>query len=249
MIKRQLLFAVIVGAMLIQESAKAQEVRGEHFLIRSAVILRLEPGLVNPIFDQLCGAAAGIRRTAPCPLTLTTVPTRRNFFPPRSEGALLPHLRLDIILKQMENRVVSGQGISIDQTDPTQFLYANWKIISAAATLQLPGADSEGYGFPAPNPGEIWPVGPYANGLFQGIIIDGCSPTTVFDVQLTSSIVKNSGEVGPGDTLAEVHLEDSVVGYGFYTFSYVIRAAEGSNVSDFIFTGDARSYCIDNEDL
>ena len=195
MIKYKLLVAVIVGVMLIQESAKAQEVRGEDFLIPLAVFPTLEPGLANPIFDQLCGAGT-IRRTPPCPLTLTTVPTRRNFSPPSSEGALLPHLRLDIILKQMENKVVSGQGVSIDQTDPIQLLYANWKIQSAAATLQLPGADSEGYGLPAPNPGEIWPVGPYANGLFQGIIIDGCSPTTVFDVQLTSSIVKNSGEVG-----------------------------------------------------
>jgi hypothetical protein len=108
MIKCKLLVAVIAGAMLIQESAKAQEVRGEHFLIQLAVIPGLEAGLVNPIFDQICGAEAGIRRTAPCPLTLTTVPTRRNFFPPRSKKALLPHLRADADLRMGNERARGG---------------------------------------------------------------------------------------------------------------------------------------------
>jgi hypothetical protein len=245
---RKLLFAVIIGGLIAQPYVHAQEVRSG-FLKRTLLpTLRFLP--VNPAAAYLCKTVAALRRIAPCPPVVNEPLLLRGFLPPLEVGAFLPHLRLNILLERMENKLVSGQGVAIDQSNPVQFLSATWKIQSNAATVQIPAPADDGFELPAPNPGEVWPVGEFANGLYQGIIINGCHPTTVFDVKLVSAILKNPGVVGPGDMLGQVQLQDAVVGNGFYVFLYTIRATEpGVGVSDFIFSGDARAFCTNQTSL
>jgi hypothetical protein len=156
-----------------------------------------------------------------------------NFQPPQLVSGHLPHLKLDVILGPMENQLISGAGVTIPLGE---VLLATWLIRSDDADVQRPG-DDVGFSLPAPNPGEVWPSPPFANGLFQGIIHNGCSSTTVFDLTLDSSIVKN------GLTVGSVHLSDTVVGNGFYVFYYEIVASDDEGTSNFIFRGDVRAYC------
>lgn len=190
---------------------------------------------LDPVSDRLCRSLAAFARVSPCPATLTFRLGPVNFQPPEIVAADLPHLKLDIILGPMENRLVSGAGVAIDQGEPFELLYANWLIQSDDADVQVP--EEDGYGLPAPNPGQVWPSPPFANGLYQGIILNGCSSTTVFDLTLDSSVTKN------GATLASVHLSDTVVGNGFYVFAYNILASDADGTSNFIFRGDVRAYC------
>jgi hypothetical protein len=94
---------------------------------------------------------------------------------------------------------------------------------------------------PVPAAGDTWSDIPHANGLFQGIIVNGClGPAATFDLTLDSSIYR----ISTGQTFGGVHLADTVEGHGFHNFKYTIRATdEAGNVSDFVFSGDADSYC------
>ena len=71
--------------------------------------------------------------------------------------------------------------------------------------------------------------------------INGCTgvPAT-FDLTLDSSVYR----ISTGVVFGSVHLVDEVEGWGYYNFEYTIRARdENGNVSDFIFSGDADSFC------
>jgi hypothetical protein len=151
----------------------------------------------------------------------------------------LPHLRLNIVLREMRNVVVSGSGV--DSLGILQEPWATFKIESIAASDSIPEPADGPYALPVPPPDDTWSDIPHANALFQGIIENGCigAPAT-FDLTLESSIVRAS----TGDVLGTVHLVDTVQGYGYYNFEYAIRATdENGNVSDFAFSGDADAYC------
>lgn len=153
-------------------------------------------------------------------------------------SAGLPHLRLNIILRDMRNVVVSGAGV--DSLGTFKEPWATWKIVSNHADVTLPAPADEAYGLPVPPPGEIWDV-PHANIIFQGLILNGCIGTpATFDLTLDSSVFR----ISSGEVFGDVHLVDSVQGYGHYNFKYKLRATdEAGNASDFIFSGDADSFC------
>jgi len=204
---------------------------------------RIVVGSEDPLFDRICESAKRFLRPLNCAPTLTDRVMPRNFLPPVIIAPGYPHLRLDIVLARMENKAVSGGGIAQDPNDLNDDLYATWKIQSVAATSSIPGPGDEAFGLPVPNPGEVWSV-PHGNGLFQGIISNGCSKSTVFDVDLVSEVIRVM--TLSNTTLGAVHLQDETVGNGFYIFSYTIRATDANgNVSDFIISGDARAYCTD----
>jgi len=177
--------------------------------------------------------------------------------PPRVDGSAssiddittagLRHLRLNIILREMSNIVVSGSGV--DSLGSFQEPWADFKITSTAADTSIPAPDEPAYGLPAPPPGDTWqlPAGDHALGLFQGIIENGCvgSPAS-FDLTLDSSVYRISTE----ENFGSVHLLDTVEGHGYYNFKYTIRATdEEGNISDFVISGDADSYCTAQDAL
>lgn len=237
-------------ANALENVAQTVNIDGAHASPRQGFLERARQprGLVgrnDPLFDHICKSAEAFLEPLNCPLTLTERVSVRNFLPPPIIAADLPHLRLDIVLNRMEHQAVSDGGVTADP-DPVNFsddLYATWRIQSAGATAQFPDftdPDQEDLGLPVPqNPGEVWDNLDHANLLYQGVIRNGCSTSTVFDVELVSAVIRLNGM-----TLGEVQLQDEVVGSGFYVFSYTIRATDpNGGVSDFIFSGDARAYC------
>jgi hypothetical protein len=194
------------------------------------------------LFDYICELAERFIVPLKCAPTVTDQVEVKNFLPPPIIAAELPHLRLDIFLTRMEHQAVSGGGVPVDAIDfNDDDIWAHWKIQSAAATTSKPGPADEPFGMPIPqNPGEVWLIEEYHQfALFRGVISNGCSNTTVFDVDLVSDVFRLSNI-----TLGAVHLQDEVVGNGFYVFSYTITATDpDGGVSDFIFSGDAIAYC------
>jgi hypothetical protein len=98
-----------------------------------------------------------------------------------------------------------------------------------------------------PPPGQTWGPIPNANGLFQGVIENGCvGPAATFDLTLDSSVYRPSNS----KIFGAVHLTDAVQGHGYYKFTYTIRATdESGHVSDFEFSGDANAYCSASSSL
>ncbi len=163
---------------------------------------------------------------------------------PDELSAGLPHLRLNIILQEMQNIPVSGGGI--DTLGAFQEPWATWKFSSTAADQSIPGLMEDGFGLPVPPPAETWPVG-NANGLFQGIIHNGCVGTpATFDVSLNSTVYRPSNS----DIMGEVDLSDEVHGWGDYVFKYTIRAEDqDGNASNFVFSGIADAFCTGQANL
>ena len=184
------------------------------------------------LVDKLCARATG-RSPVRCPSGASGAGASDEI------AANLPHLRLNIILREMRNVVVSGSGVA--SLGLLQDPWATFKIESTTATVSIPTAADPPFGLPVPAPGETWSDIPHANALFQGIIENGClGPPATFDLTLDSSIYR----INTGETFGSVHLADSVQGHGYYNFKYTIRATdETGNVSDFVFSGDADSYC------
>jgi hypothetical protein len=197
---------------------------------------RIVDGDSGHLIDRLCARTARSSEPA-CPASLQG----NAGFPggPPGYSAGLHHLRLNIILREMRNVVISGSGV--DSLGAFQEPWATFKIVSNAADNSIPTPAAPPYGLPVPAPGDTWSDIPHANGLFQGIIENGCmgAPAT-FDLTLDSSIIR----ISTNAVLGAVHLVDGVDGYGYYNFKYTIRAKdEAGNVSDFIFSGDADSFC------
>ena len=133
--------------------------------------------------------------------------------------AALPNLRLDIVLRAMQNVVVSGTGV--DSLGAFQEPWATFKIVSTAANHSIPQPAGDPYGLPVPAPGASFDEIPHANGLFQGIIENGCLGTPAnFDLTLDSSVVR----ISSGAVFGQVHVIDAVGGPGYYTFIYTVRA-------------------------
>jgi len=184
------------------------------------------------LVGRLCARATGHTQMR-CPTGLN------HFDGPDVIGMYLPHLRLNIILREMRNVVVEGSGV--DSLGALQDPWATFKIVSAAANVSIPTPAAPRYTLPAPAPGDTWNDIPEPNVLFQGIIWNGCVgiPAT-FDLTLDSSIYRTS----TGEVFGSVHLVDEVEGHGYYNFKYTMRATdEDGNVSDFVFSGDADSIC------
>lgn len=168
--------------------------------------------------------------------------TSSGIVPTNNFKTYQPNLRLNIVLIEWQNIKVSGSGVeSLEGGYGEPF--ATFKIQSSSADYSVPEPFDEAYWLPAPEPGDtISDFGPPL--LFQGIIENGCLGTpATFDLSLESSIFR----YGTGETLGEVSLQDSVEGHGYYKFKYTIRATdEDGNVSDFVFRGNADSYCTSN---
>lgn len=191
------------------------------------------------LMDRLCAQATRNSETN-CPSSLKG---GSDFPSPTDDiSAGLPHLRLNIILQEMHNVVVSGSGV--DSLGDFEEPWARFKIESSAADDSIPAPTDPASGLPVPAPGDTFDGIPNANGLYQGIIENGCVGTpATFDLTLDSSVFRITA-VDVDDVFGEVHLVDEVEGFGYYNFEYTIRATdEDGNVSDFVFSGDADSYC------
>jgi hypothetical protein len=154
----------------------------------------------------------------------------------------LKHLRLNIIVRRMENIVVAGEGVGVPED-----AWASFKITSSAADVALPGPADPPSNLPAPPPGPAWTEFFHTWYLFQGIILNGCVGVPAsFDLTLDSSVYRLSD----GAVFGSVHLVDEVDGHGYYNFKYTIRATDDlGNKSDFVFSGDADSYCTSKATL
>ncbi len=184
------------------------------------------------LVERLC-ARATAHTGVSCPAGLN------HFDGPDVIGMYLPHLRLNIILREVHNIVVAGSGV--DSLGANQDPWATFKIVSAAANVSIPTPAAPDFVLPAPLPSPLPSDVPEPNTLFQGIIWNGCVgvPAT-FDLTLDSSIYR----ISTGEVFGSVHLVDEVEGHGYYNFKYTIRATdEDGNVSDFVFSGDADSIC------
>lgn len=156
-------------------------------------------------------------------------------------SAGLPHLRLEIVLTEIENIAIAGIGVSGDG-----YPLASVKIASAAADASTPAPAAPALEFPTPTSDHIWRLEQNAtvyasiNPLYVGIIENGClGAPAMFDLTLDGTIAVSEGEV-----VGEVHLTDSVFGSGYYNMEYTVRAADSQgNVSDIVFRGHAASTC------
>lgn len=187
------------------------------------------------MINRLCAPTAS-RSENVCPPGLKGAP---GFPDPNDDfSAELPHLRLNIVLWELQNIVVSGSGV--DSSVSNDVSWVNFRIESSTADDAIPGPADPTPGSPLPPPGNTWSLStPHT--IYQGIIENGCtgSPAT-FDLTLDSAVYRNN----TSHEFGEVHLTDEVEGHGYYKFRYTIRATdEDGNVSDFVFSGDANAYC------
>jgi len=212
-------------------------VRQTRFLTKAnRPVSETAPSRSGGFVAQLCAGAARLTRLR-CPSDVRSGPVAP---PPADDlAASLPNLRLNIVLGAMQNVVVSGTGV--DSLGAFQEPWATFKIVSTAANQSIPQPAEDPYGLPVPAPGMSFDEIPHANGLFQGIIENGCLGTpATFDLTLDSSVYR----VSSGAVFGQVHLVDAVNGPGYYTFRYTVRASdEAGNVSDFVFSGDANAFC------
>jgi hypothetical protein len=229
-----ILLAALATLEKTADAADSMTTRPGGFLTESD---RRAPGAVKSdwggLVEKLCARAMDSPRRR-CPVSVSGVPG-----PSDKVSAGLPHLRLDILLEEVRNVLVSGAGVD-DSLTPI----ATFTIVSDAADVSFPPSGGTSVQVLAPPPGDTWQ---YGGAIFMGIIANGClGPPATFDLTLDSSIYKDSNE----EVLGEVHLVDSVQGHGYYNVAYTIRATdEAGNVSDFIFSGDADSYCTGQLDL
>jgi hypothetical protein len=160
-------------------------------------------------------------------------------------SAGLPHLRLEIVLTEIENIAIAGNGV-VSYGYPQ----ASVKIASNAADASVPAPAAAPLEFPAPTSDHIWHLEQNAtvyasiNPLYVGIIENGClGAPAMFDLTLDGTIALPEGAV-----VGEVHLADSVFGSGYYDMEYTVRAADADgNVSDVVFRGHATSTCTSQQ--
>ncbi len=183
----------------------------------------------------------------PCPFTVRAPagPVAADDF-----AANLPHLRLAVILGEMEHVVVAGDGITSE--DLFNEPWTLWLFQSANADVSLPTYGGEPVGLPLPPPGQTFPSPPFANGLFQAIVHNGCvgSPAT-FDVSLHGGVYQPADVAAfppvEDEELGSVDLYDEIQGWGSYVWKYTVRASDGAgNVSDFVIDGTGHAWCSGN---
>lgn len=199
-----------------------------------------EAGLV----DALCALAK--RSTGlNCPPTFAAGPTGGS----DTITAGLPHLHLNIILREIRNVAVEGSGVAGMLPENELGSLGIVKITSTTADVSSPTIWDEGYGLQLPEPGAPpWTAVDDANKLFRGIILNGCmGAAATFDLTLDSSITIFGAGLPPPNA---IHLVDSVQGHGYYNFKFTVRATDlEGNQSDFTFSGDADSFCTSSPEL
>ncbi len=148
-----------------------------------------------------------------------------------------PHLRVVFLLMRMTNTVVSGSGIS--------GAFVHWAGESNVANEEINGP----FTLSAPAPGAVINTNSN-NGIYQGLAIDACGLSVSYPVQLDSWITPtpftNSDEEFGRVSLQDTDTLDSA---GLYNFGYVIRAEDGSDVSDFTFSGLVSVFCKSEPDF
>ncbi|MFL6549780.1 MAG: hypothetical protein ACJ8OJ_13870 [Povalibacter sp.] len=187
---------------------------------------------------RLCSEARTLK--IKCPSTATAGPTGGI----DGVATNLPHLRLDIVLKDLQNVVVSGNGV--DRIGEEGIPFVRIKIVSASADASNPDPAAVPYELSIPGPDSAWHNIDFANLLYRGVIENGCLGPASFDLTLDSSIHRWNQVAEFGN----VHLVDSVEGHGYYNFQYTLRATdEYGNVSDLIYSGDANAFCTGQSTL
>ena len=98
---------------------------------------------------------------------------------------------------------------------------------------------------PAPGAGETWPI-THGSAIYDALVINGCGSTSVFPVELRSTVGEQANAFSEFNQIGEfMGADDSTLQpNGFWTFAYEIRAT-GTNggVSDFKFRGLVRITC------
>ena len=192
--------------------------------------------------DVLCGVVNRGKR-ASCPPNAGGAAS-----PPGTVTAKLPNLRLNIILREIQNVLVSGSGVDISGTHHAD-LQGYFQIGSSNADYSLP-LDDGFYFLPLPAPGDTWSAMNNANQLFAGLIVNGCLSAATFELSLHSSVFAGSHDDEIDGPFGGIQAEDSVTGPGYYNFKYTIRATDpDGNQSDVIFSGDADSFCTIQPEL
>ena len=150
------------------------------------------------------------------------------------------NLLVIFVLQQMENEIVAGGGV-------TEQCWATWETHGPEATVENGGP----FALPVPMPGQVWPIS-HANGIYQGLINDGCGATPTFPVEFHSTVGEQDNVFDKFVQIGEFHAVDNstIQPNGFWTFAYTIRA-EGTNggVSDFKFSGIVSVTCSIDESL
>lgn len=196
------------------------------------------------LVDALCAVAKRSARLN-CPPTAAGGPASGN-----DTITTGPHLRLNIILREIRNVVIAGSGLSGSQPD-----YSGWigtaKITSSMADVSQPTILQSGYSLQLPGAGDTWTAMNDANKIFRGIILNGCTgAAATFDLTLYGSIADFFANPPNPLPAGEIHATDAVQGHNNYNFQYKIRATDSNgNQSDFIFSGDADSFCTANSAL
>jgi hypothetical protein len=199
----------------------------------------------DPVFHRLCRSIA--RSSIRCPeSTVENDTVIGNFGGPAPQGGVSPaddlvatlpaNLRVSFILQQMENEVVSGNGVGTP-------CWARWETHSSVATEEK--GEGGPFTLPAPGPGEIWPV-PHANGIYDALVQDGCGSTPVLPVTFHSSVGEMEDILSPYVLIGQFDAVDNTTlqPNGFWTFSYTIRATgTQGGVSDFKFRGIVSVTC------
>ncbi len=202
----------------------------------------------NPLFSRLCKSIA---RSVRCPhdtVENSTVIGRFGGSSPQGPAAsisglvaeLPASLRVTFVLQQMENEVVSGNGVDVP-------CWARWETHSPIATEER--EEGGPFSLPAPGPGEIWPV-PYHNGIYDALVQEGCGSTPVFPVEFQSSVGEMEDILSPFVLIGQFNAVDNTTlqPNGFWNFSYTIRATGTSGgVSDFKFRGTVSVTCTNIE--
>jgi hypothetical protein len=228
---------LVAGAILLGCASQDRSQGGG----AAGTTLSAQPGFLTkidriPEIEHHCAAAVTQAGPVNCPWTLSAGgrPSGAGGQTTSTILANLPHLRMDVVLRRMENKIVSGGGVKNDFFD---IVVASWTFSSNAATSIID--QKYPIRLPAPGPDESWDV-VHADHLFGGIIQNGCSNTTEFDIALQSSIHDFDDH-----TFGEVSLSDETVGSGYYVFRYKIRATGlDGGVSDFFFSGDVPVTCV-----
>lgn len=234
------------NAKTLSYNANGKKAGGAKFLF--PLRLPMARSDVNPLVLRLCES---IGRTIRCPdSTVDNGTVVGSFGGPAPRGgdsalndltATLPaNLRVTFVLQQMQNEVVSGNGVDVP-------CWATWETHSPVATLER--SNGGPFSLPAPGPGEIWPI-PHANGIYDALVRDGCGNTPVFPVEFHSTVGEMEDILSPFVQIGEFSETDETTlqPNGFWTFSYTIRAT-GSNggVSDFKFRGVVSVTCTNLE--
>jgi hypothetical protein len=211
--------------------------RNKPFLFPLRLPAMVERSESTPLVSRLCDYIA---RSVRCPESAVENGTVVGYSP---IGDITteppPNLRITFVLQQMENEVISGDGVDI-------FRWAFWETSSPIATEEASGP----YGLPAPGPDEIWDV-TFHNQIYDAIVEEGCGSTPVFPVQFDSWIeegmdLEDSVVIGEFNATDNSTLQPN----GFWNFAYTIRAT-GTNdgVSDFHFKGVVTVTCTNEDEL